>query len=249
MSNFQDYFSEAAETYAAYRPRYPAALFRWLAAAAPERGCAWDCGTGNGQAATALGDHFTFVVATDPSTSQLSHARQHARVQYAAMTAERCALRSGSAQLVTVAQALHWFDRAQFFREAERVLAPRGLIAVWMYGLLQVTPALDEILLRFHRDELGAFWPAERALVDTGYADVQLPFQEISAPKFEMAANWTLHELAGYLTSWSAVNRYRAARGTNPVISCVERLAPLWGDPAGKRPIRWPLTVKAGIAA
>jgi SAM-dependent methyltransferase len=247
MPDYQDHFSKAAELYASYRPTYPPELFDWLALHAPARECAWDCGTGSGQAAVSLAEKFDLVVATDPSTSQLSRARTHVRVHYAAMTAERSGLRDGSVHMVTVAQALHWFDRAQFFREADRVLVPRGLIAVWTYGLLRITPAIDEIMRRFYREEVGPFWPAERTLVDEGYSSLELPFDEIRVPEIEMSARWSLAELAGYVSSWSAVGRYRTALGQNPIDPLVERLVPLWGD-SERRLITWPLSVRAGVS-
>ena len=140
MASFPDHFSSTAAGYASFRPSYPAALFEWLGHVASHHAVAWDCGTGSGQAAVALADHFDFVVATDPSTMQLAHAASHPRVRYAAMTATWSALANRSASVITVAQALHWFDTPAFFAEARRVLAPRGVIAVWSYGVL----TLDE---------------------------------------------------------------------------------------------------------
>jgi SAM-dependent methyltransferase len=249
MTSFPDHFSSTAAGYASYRPTYPATLFEWLGQVAPQHAVAWDCGTGSGQAAVALSDQFALVVATDPSTAQLAHAVSHPRVRYAAMPAERSALASGSASLITVAQALHWFDQSAFFAEARRVLAPGGVIAVWSYGV--VTPqddALDEVVRRFHGETMGPFWPAERRLVDEGYRDLALPFEPIAAPRFAMEATWTLSQLAGYLSTWSAVQRARAATGTDPVGEVVESLRPHWGTDDEARRVAWPLTLLVGRA-
>ena len=149
MASFSDHYSAGASGYASFRPGYPRALFEWLAAVAPDRRLAWDCGTGSGQAAVRLADHFAHVVATDPSSAQLAHASRRSGVHYAAMSAEHSALAAGSVSLVTVAQALHWFDQLAFYAEVRRVLAARGIVAVWSYGLLTLhDPALDDVVRR-----------------------------------------------------------------------------------------------------
>jgi SAM-dependent methyltransferase len=249
MTPFADHFSGAAARYASHRPSYPSALFEWLASVAPDRGCAWDCGTGSGQAATRLADHFARVIATDPSVAQLAHAAQHPAVHYAAMTAEQAALATGSASLVTVAQALHWFDQPAFYAEARRALAPRGVLAVWSYGVLTLPdPTLDALVRRFHGETVGAYWPAERRLVDEGYEAIRLPFEPIGAPGFAMTAEWTLDQLDGYLSTWSAVQRARAATGTDPLPALIESMRPAWGRAGETRRVEWPLTLRLGRA-
>src|SRR6476661_897619 len=163
MPAFRDHFAFAASSYASYRPRYPAALFAWLASATRGHELAWDCGTGSGQAAIGLAAHYEAVVATDPSVSQLSSAEGARGVEYVAMSAEASALRAESMDLVTVAQALHWFDREGFFAEVDRVLRPGGLLAVWSYGLLAIEPAIDARLHHFYSNTVGPYWPSERA--------------------------------------------------------------------------------------
>jgi ubiquinone/menaquinone biosynthesis C-methylase UbiE len=248
MPTFADHFSVAAASYASFRPRYPTALFAWLATRVSNRQRAWDCGTGNGQAAVALASHFDEVVASDPSVAQLSHAERVGGVRYVAMTAEHSALADRSVELVTVAQALHWFDRAAFLREVSRVLRRGGALAVWSYGGLKIAPGLDELMTRFHDETIGAYWPAERAIVRAGYAGLELPFSEEATPTFEMTVEWTLSQLGGYLSTWSAVNRYRASRGEDPVPPMVESLRAVWGAPDATRTVRWPLVVRLGRA-
>ena len=246
VSSFPDHFSSTPARYASYRPNYSPALFEWLGQLAP-RGVAWDCGTGSGQAAVALAEHFPFVVATDASTAQLTHAAPHPRVRYAAMPAERTALASGSVSLVTVAQALHWFDRPTFFAETRRVLAPRGVIAVWSYGLVALRDdALDPIVRHFHGETIGPYWPPQRRLVDEGYEHLTLPFEPITTPPFAMTATWTLDQFAGYLSTWSAVQRAGAATGTDPVPRVVESLRSAWGPEGTARRVEWPLTLLVG---
>jgi SAM-dependent methyltransferase len=248
MQSFPDHFAFAAAGYATYRPRYPAALFEWLAGSAPSRRRAWDCGTGSGQAAVALAEQFDHVIATDPSVAQLASAERADRVAYVAMTAERAALAEKSVALVTVAQALHWFDLPVFFEEARRVLVPEGLLAAWSYGLAHVTPELDDVVMRFYSETLGPYWPAERAMVEEGYRSIDFPFAELAVPAFEMSASWTLPQLAGYLATWSAVGRFRTARGEDPMPAVVQELMGAWGAPSRERPVRWPLIVRVGRA-
>jgi SAM-dependent methyltransferase len=244
MSSFSDHFSGIAASYASYRPRYPAALFSWLAGLAPDQERAWDCGTGSGQAAEGLAAHFELVAATDPSEAQLANAPRVEGVEYVAMTAEQGALADRSVALATVAQALHWFKREQFYREVDRVLKPSGLLAVWSYALAIIDPDVDTILGRFHSETVGRYWPVERSFVDSGYLGIELPYPELPTPAFEMESDWDLHQLGGYLTTWSAVSRYRSERGEDPVPTVMRTLADAWGNPADRRRFRWPLTVR-----
>lgn len=246
---FPDHFSGVAEGYARFRPGYPAALFAWLAERAPGRGLAWDCATGSGQAAPGLAEHFARVVATDASAEQVAHAAPHPRVEYRVAPAERSGLPDGSADLVAVAQALHWLDLPAFYREARRVLRPGGLLAAWCYVRLTLSdPALDRAFAALYDDVLGPYWPPERRWVEEGYAGLPFPFREVAAPALAIEARLTLDELAGYLGTWSATRRHREATGRDPVPDAVEALRRGWGDPAAPRPVRWPLAVRAGHA-
>ncbi len=247
---FTDHFGSVAGAYAHYRPTYPAPLFAWLAGVAPARQRAWDCATGTGQAAIGLAAHFAEVVATDASASQLAAARPHPGVHYRLAAAENSGLEAGSLDLVTVAQAVHWFDRPRFFAEVERVLRPGGVLAVWSYGI----PALegegpDALLQHFYADIVGPYWPPEKALVESGYRDLVLPFGSLEAPPFAMEATWTLEQLLGYCASWSASARYRAALGHDPLERLAPALAAAWGETALGRRIHWPLTLKASRRA
>ena len=246
MSSFADYFSGAAVRYASHRPHYPPALVDWLAEVTPNRDVAWDCGTGSGQAAVELARHFRLVVASDPSQAQLRYAAREPRISYAAMTAESAALEAGSVGLVTVAQALHWFELSRFYTEVDRVLDTNGIVAVWMYGLLSVDPAIDERIAHFNRDVVGRYWPKERALVEAGYGGIAFPFDEIQAPPMVMEAQWTLGQVGAYLDTWSAVIRFKQAEGGNPVGRFITSIARLWGDADTARRVTWPLEMRVG---
>ena len=246
MTSFPDHFSAAAADYAAFRPHYPDALFAWIVAHAPARRRAWDCGAGSGQAAVALAEHFAYVVATDASRAQLERATRHPRVGYVTMAAERAALAPSSVELVTVAQALHWFDRDAFYAEAARVLVPGGFLAAWTYGPMELTGERKPIAYDFYARVVGPYWPPERSLVDTGYGAIAFPFDEVAAPEMWMEHEWTLRELLGYVSTWSAVQVYRKRRGEDPIPLLAAALAPAWGDPADHQLVRWPLRLRAG---
>lgn len=243
---FVDRFAPIAADYAAYRPTYPSALFAWLAAAAPRRLCAWDCATGSGQAARELAAHFERVIATDASAGQLAQALHHPRVDYRVAPAESSGLAAASVDLITVAQALHWFDIERFFAESGRVLGPHGVLAVWTYGPLQVAGPADAIVQRYYHDIVGPYWPAERRLVDSGYASVALPYPELAGPAFELIAAWPLTSLLGYFGTWSSTRAYQVAHGIDPRTLVADELARAWGEPHRSREVRWPLTVRVG---
>jgi SAM-dependent methyltransferase len=246
--SFADHFSATAPDYARFRPRYPAALFDWLVARVPAARVAWDCATGSGQAAVALADRVPLVVASDPSTAQLAGVPPHPRVHRLAATAERSGLRAASVDLLTVAQALHWFDLPAFVAEAHRVVRLGGVVAAWSYANPTITPAVDAAIAELYDGVLGPWWPPERRLVERGYADLPFPFTDLAPPPVAMTAHWTLAELAGYLGTWSATAAYRRARGTDPIAATLPTLAAAWGDAETRREVRWPLVVLAGRA-
>lgn len=245
MAHFSDPFGTVARAYAPFRPTYPEALFAWLAAESPSCALAWDCATGNGQAAATLAAHFDAVVATDASAEQIAHARPHPRVRYHVAPAEASPLGDAAADLVTVAQALHWFDRTAFFAEAGRVLRPGGLLAVWTYALFETTPEVDRIVAHYYRDVLGPYWAWERKLVEEGYASVVFPFAPVEVPPSAMTARWTLDGLTGYLATWSARQAYREATSEDPLPAVRAALEAAWGNPAAERLVTWPLAVRA----
>jgi SAM-dependent methyltransferase len=244
--SFADHFSVAAPQYARFRPGYPPALFEWLKAIAPRRDRAWDCATGSGQAAVALAEHFDRVIATDASQAQLESATPHARVVYSCATAERSGLAGASIELVTVAQALHWFDIDAFYREVNRVVVAGGAIAAWSYGHTEVEPRVDAVIGEFYHDTIGPYWPSERTHVENGYRDLAFPFNAIEAPKFAMRERWTLDSLLGYIGTWSAVQRFRKAKGDAELDAFADRMHAAWGDRSTVREVRWPLMIRAG---
>ena len=243
--SFKDHFSKQAADYAQFRPTYPQELFDYLGNIAPSRQLAWDCGTGNGQAAVGLASVFDSVIATDASEKQITNAALHERVDYRVAPAEDSGIDSGTVDLIMVAQALHWFDLGRFYAEAQRVLKPDGVLAASAYNLLQIEPAIDEVVNRYYYEVVGSFWPPERKLVER-FADLPFTFHKIDPPKFEMRASWNLDHLVGYLRTWSSTQRFIAAKGSDPLKQIIDDLGAAWGAPEQTRNVVWPLTLRVG---
>jgi SAM-dependent methyltransferase len=245
--DFRDHFSGHATDYASARPGYPAALFDWLAEQAPGRTLAWDAGCGNGQAGTALASRFAQVYASDPSAEQIAAAQPMANVRYAVEAGESCSLSDASVDLVTVAQAMHWFDVPRFQAQARRVLRPSGVFAAWTYARSTVTPAVDEPFGRLHDELLEDWWPEGRLHPLDGYANLPFAFERIAEiPTFAMRCDWTYAQYSAYLRSWSACQRYAKATGKDALALIEPELREAWGDPEQVRTVSWPLTVHAG---
>lgn len=241
-SGFKDHFSTRSEQYARFRPTYPAALYEALAERCTRTRRAWDCATGSGQVAVALASHFDSVIATDASAQQIAAATPHPNVDYRTAPAERSGLDDSAVDLITVAQALHWFDTVRFAAEAERVAGPGCLLAVWCYGLAEVTRACDAVIRGLYAGVVDAYWPPERVHIENGYRDIELPGKPLPAPGFAMRLEWDADAMLGYLRTWSAVKRCEAAEGRDPVAGIEAPLRAAWGD--GPRPVRWPLTLR-----
>ncbi len=245
MSQFKDYFSTVSNSYRNFRPRYPAELFQYLRQISPSGTLAWDCATGNGQAATMLAQQFTSVIATDASAEQIAEAEISDNITYRVAAAESTNIDTASVDLTTVAQALHWFDLPAFVDEVRRVSVPGAALSVWSYAILESTPAVDEVIETLYNGILGDYWTAERKLVEDGYASFELPFEELANPGFAMQADWTLANLVGYLSTWSAGKRYEEEHGVVPLTLVENDLAAAWGEAESPIRISWPLTVRA----
>jgi SAM-dependent methyltransferase len=243
-SGFADHFSAHAAQYAVYRPRYPAALFQWLGSIAPGTEQAWDVGTGNGQVAQGLVTRFARVRATDASAEQIASAARHPRIAYG-VTSYESGLPDASTQLVTVGQALHWFDLPVFLREVRRVLQPSGVLAAFAYGHNRVSPEIDELVRQHHSVTLERYWPREHLLIHEGYRSLELPLEEQVPPPLEMRVDWSVEQFIGYLRTWSATQRMIAAEGEEPVLKFEASLRERWGGVA-RRTVNWPLVVRAG---
>jgi ubiquinone/menaquinone biosynthesis C-methylase UbiE len=242
----EDCFSKQAETYARHRPEYPDKIFQYLAGLCPTHDLAWDCGTGSGQAAVGLVRYFTQVVASDLSANQVSRARSHERILYQVSSAEKADLETQSADLITVAQALHWFKLSRFYTEVRRVLKPGGVLAAWCYHLTVISPEIDEIIKTYYQVVVGPYWSERIHFVDDGYTTIPFPFEELPSPQIEMNTLWNLNEFLGYLDSWSSTQKFMEVRGYHPLNEIKKDLHQAWGNSEQKRLVHFPLYFKIG---
>ena len=225
----KDNFSSKSSSYAKYRPTYPQVLYQFLKEKLDKTEKAWDCGTGNGQVAGELANFFEEVQATDISQQQLDNAIRQPNIHYSVQTAEKTNFPDNSFDLITVAQAIHWFNCEAFYKEVARVLKPDGIIAVIGYSLFKSNPETDEVIHKFYRDIIGPFWDEERQYLDEKYKTIPFPFKELESPVFEQEYDWRFTHLIGYLKTWSAVKHYEKANGENPVDLIEDELKATFG--------------------
>jgi SAM-dependent methyltransferase len=243
---FTDLFSDKAQLYAAARPRYPSALFSTIVKLAPSATCAWDCGTGNGQAAISLADHFETVFASDPSAEQIANAVPVRNVHYSVQRAEATTFSPQTFDAVCVAQALHWFNFDEFFTEVRRVAKPGAIFCAWGYDWLRISQDFDRAFQESILDVVAPFWAQQNGILWRGYADVRLPFERIFLPPLQIESHWNFHQVMAYVRTWSAVHRCEAKSGLSFLVNAEQRLAPLWGPPEVERLVSMPLHTLAG---
>jgi SAM-dependent methyltransferase len=245
MNTPKDNFSKQAAEYKKFRPHYPDALYSYLFSRLETFNTAWDCGTGNGQVALRLAEKFEKVYATDISAKQLSLAEKKTNIQYLQARAEEAPLPAASIDLITVAQAIHWFDVDGFYSEVKRLARPGALLAVWGYGLIHISEAIDTPLQQLYSQTLGPYWDAERKWVDDAYQHISFPFKAINAPEFEINLRWDRKDFMGYLQSWSSVQHYNREVGKSPLPSFEEAIAESWPEGEVKQ-VRFPIFLRLG---
>ena len=244
---FPDHFSGVATSYAAFRPQYPVALFVWLASVCQRHEMAWDCACGSGQASGPLASNFDLVIGTDASPTQVAGAEADEKTRFVVAESKLAPLAGGTVDLVTVAQALHWFVGETFFAEVRRVVRPGGVFAAWAYGMPRIdSEPVEKVVHDFISVSLEPFWPPEIRMVLDGYASIDLPFEEMHTPRFEMEVEWTLERFLGFVRTWSAVGRYDEERGEDPVLQLATQLEELWGGEENLLPISYRLDLIAG---
>lgn len=247
-AGFKDHFSTVSRDYARFRPTYPDALFADLAALAPGRALAWDCGCGTGQAAGGLARHFERVIATDASAAQIGAAAPRDGVDFRVAPAEDSGLEDASADLILAAQAAHWFDLPRFYAQVRRVAKPAGVLALVTYQVFTIAPELDRLIDWFYRDVTGPYWPPERVHVERGYADLPFPFAEVPGPAgHDIVADLPLSQVVGMLDTWSGLKEYRRRTGRDPLPEAARALAEAWGDPETLRRVVWAVRMRVGI--
>lgn len=240
----KDNFSKDSDLYAKYRPTYPKELFTYLFDLVENKDFAWDCATGNGQVAVELAKGFNVVKATDLSDSQLENATRKDNINYSVQLAEKTNFKNNQFDLITVAQAIHWFNFEQFYAEVNRTLKPNGVLAVIGYGLLTISPEIDKVIHHFYDHIIGSYWDEERKYIEENYETIPFPFEEISTPAFQIKVNWTAEDTLNYLNTWSAVKHYEKAKNESPLKEIEKDLKMVWKDK--KREVSFPVLLRLG---
>lgn len=242
----KDLFSSNSENYQRYRPKYPDELFSYLSSLCEEHNLAWDVGTGNGQAALALAPYFEKIFASDGSANQIKYAPAHENISYIISSAEEAFMPALSADLITVAQAFHWFDHKAFLKEVLRVLKPHGVLAIWCYDLCKISPEIDEVIFQLYKNMLGPYWEKEREFVEQGYRHNPFLSNELNSPSFFLEAHWNFEQFKNYLATWSPIKKYKAHKGHDPLEKITPLLCARWGNPENVRHVRWKLFLRVG---
>jgi len=246
---FIDNFSTQSKEYSFSRPTYPESLFEFLSTVTPQKNLAWDCATGNGQAAIGLSKYFKKVIASDASKNQIRHGFQRENIDYKLFPAENAELNNDSVDIVTVAQGLHWLDFDKFYYNVKRVGKKDGIIAVWSYDMHKINPQIDKVTDRLDVDGeiLGSYWEKETKYVKEKYKTIPFPFNEISVPAFKTTLYWNLHQLWDYMKTWSSVKRYCSENKRDSLDLVKLEVNTLWGDEHDKKEVNWNINIRAGI--
>jgi ubiquinone/menaquinone biosynthesis C-methylase UbiE len=225
-----DLFSDKSNLYAQARPTYPQSLYDFLSSCVADKNKVWDCATGSGQAAIALAELFNEVQATDLSEQQISQATLKDRIIYSVQPAERTNFADNNFDLITVAQAIHWFDFEKFWPEALRVLKPSGIFAAWGYDWLKISPEIDTAIHENILQIIRPYWAKQNQLIWDGYKDIQFPFEKITAPKITMNQHWNLPQVLNYIHTWSATRQCMQDRGMEFFDIATKKIEAVWGD-------------------
>ena len=241
----KDYFSSHSSLYAAFRPTYPDMLYNFIFNHVQEKGKVWDCATGNGQVASYLASHFKEVYATDLSQQQIKNSIKASNIFYSVSAAEKTSFPDQAFDLVTVGQALHWFNLEEFYQEVKRVGKQNSLLAVWGYERCAVNTEIDKIFSDFYVNVVGPYWDPARKLIENEYKDIEFPFEEIPSPKFQINAEWTREHYTGYLSSWSATQKYINANRADPIPELTNKLKSHWQS-GEVRAVSFPVFLRLG---
>jgi ubiquinone/menaquinone biosynthesis C-methylase UbiE len=242
----KDLFSKQADLYARYRPTYPKELYEYILSFVKEKNTAWDCATGNGQAAVVLAEYFKKVIATDISAAQIEKAIPKGNIEYSVCSAESTPFADNTFDLVTVAQAYHWIKWDEFKKEVTRVCKANAVIAVWTYDRNSLgDKKIDDAIRGFYENVTKPYWDYERKYVEEKYSTVEFDYELLPVKNFETILNWQREDLIGYISSWSAVQKYIKINGQSPIPIIEEEIKKLWVKGEAKKVV-FPIYLKLG---
>ncbi|WP_421762766.1 class I SAM-dependent methyltransferase [Ekhidna sp.] len=241
----KDNFSTQSDDYAKFRPVYSKELINYLISLTKNQEVCWDCGTGNGQLAVALSDTFRQVKATDISQNQLDNATKRPNIEYSKQPAEQTNFPDQYFDLITVAQAAHWFDHQRFNDEVKRTLKPNGIIALFGYGLVKVEGVIGSIIKDFYWTITKPYWDSERDHIEAQYETIPFPYDEIQVSQnFDIISDMTVDQLTGYISTWSAVQHFIKANGYSPIDQLKIDLTKVWNNE--DRQVTFPVFIRVG---
>lgn len=246
MADTSKLFNDKSDLYAQARPQYPAELFSFIKTLVPNAETVWDCATGNGQAAVGLSKVFGNVFATDISDEQIANHLDVENVTFSVSPAEHTKFDDNMFDLVSVAQALHWFDFGKFWPEVQRVLKPGGAFITYAYLWFSVTPEIDALVESEVKSVISPYWAPNNQLAIDGYKDVTFPFEKLNVPNFDIKVDWNFDQMINYLHTWSATRRCMDAQGSAFFAHARKKLKQAWGNPKDVKTATSPLIVIAG---
>lgn len=227
---------------------YPKELFIFIASLVESHENAWDCATGNGQAAIGLAGYFSRVEATDISEEQISNAFSAENINYSVQPGESTTFDDNQFDIVNVAQALHWFDFTKYWDEVARVLKPNGAFVAFSYAWPQINEEVDQALEKYIRMIIEPYWAPNNKLAWETYRSLELPFNPVAAPKINLENHWNLNQFLDYIHTWSATRRCMGDIGHDFFEVARREFETLWGDPKQEKVVKNPLTIIAGKA-
>ncbi|MFV0408165.1 MAG: class I SAM-dependent methyltransferase [Paracoccus sp. (in: a-proteobacteria)] len=236
------HFNEGGNGYAQHRPDYPRELAEALATLCMRHDHAVDVGCGTGQLTSLLAGKFGQVTGIDPSASQIESAAHGPGISYRIASSEASGLDDGCADLITAAQAAHWFNLDQFYAEARRIARPGAILALVSYGVPEFSDDFSQSFNQFYWHDIHRYWPADRVHVEQGYRSLDFPFMQLTMPELWIRREWSFHELSGYIDTWSATRQAQKAGEGDIFDAARAKLANRWGDPGQRRSVRWLLS-------
>ncbi|KAL2923688.1 putative methyltransferase [Bienertia sinuspersici] len=256
-------FVNQAKEYANGRPTYPKELFEFIASKTPSHLLVWDVATGSGQAIPPLAKMYKKVIATDTSEKQLEFAPKLSNVNYqhtcpnmSIHQLQQHVASQSTLDLVTIAQALHWFNQAEFFDLVKWALKkPNGVIAAWCYTLPEVNPEVDDVFGPFYELDSKPYWDEARKLVDNKYMDIYFPFEPVdgldhTGPfQFNAEKLMDFHDYMLYIRSWSAYNTAKENGVELLTDEVTQKFKYAWnisGDGSGQKLVNFPIYLRIG---
>ena len=241
----KDLFSSNSLHYKQARPNYSIQIVKEILKHVPERNFAWDCGAGSGQFTQLLAPYFNHVMATDISEAQLQQAPYFENISYQVQAAEQTSIAANSIDLITVAQAIHWFDFDAFYKEVKRVLKPQGVFAAIGYGLIEVQDAaINSLVQQLYFETLNGYWDAERRYIDELYQTIPFPFNEQAVPELRLQYQWSPQQLLSYLKTWSALKHYLDKNDHEPL----QRISEVLQTAPDNLDVTFPILLRVGTA-